>query len=141
MCIQESGPGLQSPAVVLSKQSPPGSGGVVSGCCLGILQWGELLLPRHFKGNKVPGEERGQSLHVLAMAWPGLQGLNGGLSLQRDPIGTVESLLLRHQEASNPPFSLLPKGYALAESNPWAPQAGSRQSDSARTPGSLRGVT
>lgn len=61
--IQEVGSGLQSPAVVLSQQGSPAGGGVVPVGCVSILQRGELLLPTHFKGNKVPGGKKGSSPH------------------------------------------------------------------------------
>lgn len=58
MPIQEAGSGLQSPAVVLSQQGSPGGGRVVLTGCVCVLQWGEFLLSRYFKGNEVPGWER-----------------------------------------------------------------------------------
>lgn len=66
MPIQEAGSGLQSPAVVLSQQGSPGGGRVVLTGCVCILQWGEFLLSRYFKGNEVPGREKGSSSCIPA---------------------------------------------------------------------------
>lgn len=72
MYIQEVGSSLQSPAVVLSQQGSPGGGGVVAAGCVSILQWGEFLLPTYFKGNKVPGGEKG-SFTCIPASCPALE--------------------------------------------------------------------
>lgn len=84
MYIQEVGSGLQSPAVVLSQQGSPGGGRVVPAGCVSILQWGEFLLPRYFKGNEVPGGEEFITLHPSQLlhsgqARVGQSSLNGSL--------------------------------------------------------------
>lgn len=88
MHIQEVGSGLQSPTIVLRQQGSPGGGRVVPAGCVCVLQWGEFLLSRYFKGNEVPGREKDgfimlhpSQLFRSGQARGGQISLNGNLFL------------------------------------------------------------